>query len=121
MGKPRFKPAELFTNPRYFGRNRYAKAQVPAVLDGPHLAWAWYQHKVVLALKDELFRRRWSVEDFATKLGADLAWLRRKLNGQTPADLGEIFSWAIELGQDILPNIRSLKDIGLNDPIELAT
>jgi len=114
MGKPRFKPAELFTNPRDFGRNRYAKAQVPAVLDGPHLAWAWYQHKVVLALKDELFRRRWTVEDLATNLDADLAWLRRKLNGQTPADLGEIFSWAIELGVDLLPTVRSLADLGIS-------
>jgi hypothetical protein len=113
MGKPRFKPAELFTNPRDFGRNRYAKAQVPAVLDGPRLAWAWYQHQVVLALKDELFRRRWSVEDLATNLGADLAWLRRKLNGQTPADLGEIFSWAILLGVQVLPEIGDLSDLGL--------
>lgn len=113
MGKPRFKPAELFTNPRDFGRNRYAKAQVPAVLDGPHLAWAWYQHKVVLALKDELFRRRWTVEDLATNLGADLSWLRRKLNGQTPADLGEIFSWAILLGVQVLPPIGDLSDLGL--------
>ena len=113
MGKPRFKPAELFTNPRDFGRNRYAKAQVPAVLDGPHLAWAWYQHKVVLALKDELFRRRRTVEDLATNLDADLAWLRRKLNGQTPADLGEIFSWATLLGVQVLPPIGDLSDLGL--------
>jgi hypothetical protein len=32
-----------------------------------------------------------------------VAWLRRKLYGQTPADLGDVMEWSLLIGVDVLP------------------
>jgi hypothetical protein len=41
----------------------------------------------------------------------DEAWLERKLRGQAPADLGEMFEWALRLGVNILPLIQDRSDL----------
>jgi hypothetical protein len=61
----------------------------------------------------ELRRRDLRINDLAQKLGEDYDWLIRKLYGRVPADLGEMFEWALVLGIPVLPtpdedgNVRS--------------
>jgi hypothetical protein len=111
MGRPRFRPAQLFANPRHFGRLRGADPIPTPSLSDAERAWAWYQHQVALALRAELVHRRMSLSDFIVQLDADPAWLSRKLNGQAPADLGEILGWALTLGAQILPPLDSDQDL----------
>jgi len=74
-------------------------------------AWAWYQHRAVLVVFDQLFYRGLSVGDFALGLGADLAWLTRKLHGQTPVSLGDLLEWSMHLGVPVLPSVGSVADL----------
>jgi len=120
MGKPRFRPAQIFANPRHFGRERYAQSLATASIGTPERAWAWYQHCVALAVREELTARSMSVAEFAIAINADEAWLTRKLHGQAPADLGELFEWALYLGVQILPEVNSAADL-LGPSYVLAT
>ena len=111
MGKPRFRPAQVMENPRHFGRSDAAvMVRCPDLTEAEH-AWAWYQHRVALEVLRDLERREISVEQFANQLEEDTAWLTRKLHGQAPADLGEMFEWALRLGVHVLPAIDEVDDI----------
>jgi hypothetical protein len=105
MGSPRFRPAQIFANPRHFGRVKRAVPISTSSLSDSDRAW------VALALREELVHRCLTVADLATQLGSDLAWLTRKLNGQAPTDLGEILGWALLLGPQILPPLDSVRDL----------
>lgn len=107
MGIPRFTPARLFASPRAFGRSKTARPHLPSGLSPVEAAWAWYQHRACLDVQAELAARELSVTDFAEDLGADLAWLTRKLHGQAPASLGDLLEWALYLRVQILPLITS--------------
>ena len=107
MGVPRFTPARLFDSPRAFGRSKSARPISPSGLPPVEAAWAWYQHRACLAVQAELADRELSVADFAQDLGADLAWLTRKLHGQAPASLGDLLDWALYLRVQILPLVTS--------------
>ena len=105
MGAPRFRPASIFENCRDFGRN-------PGALPGPapHLrpgqrAWAIYQHEVATSVLKDLRRRDLRINDLARQLGEDYDWLSRKLYGRVPADLGEMFEWALVLGITVRPTL----------------
>jgi len=111
MGKPRFRPVDVMRNPRHFGRVSWPGPVATANMSNPERAWAWYQHRVALAVTSELAAREMTIEDFAHQLGEDSAWLTRKLHGQTPADLGEIFEWALRLGVQVLPEINDPRDL----------
>jgi len=103
MGKPRFKPADVVVNPRHFGRYAYPTWNDDHGLSQKERAWAIYQHRAALAVTKFLERNEHSIGWLAQKLGEDTAWLTRKLHGQAPADLGDIMSWALELGIEVLP------------------
>lgn len=75
------------------------------------MAWAWFQHRTALAVRAELKARRIQLGVLAEAVSADEAWLERKLRGQAPADLGEMFEWALRLGVNILPPIQDRTDI----------
>jgi hypothetical protein len=53
----------------------------------------------------ELRRRDQRLSDFARQLDEDYDWLIRKLYGRVPADLGEMFEWALCVGVQVLPVI----------------
>lgn len=111
MTKPRFRPAQVVQNPRTFGRDSGA---VPVRVEGwseGEMAWAWFQHRTALAVRAELKARRIQLGVLAEAVSADEAWLERKLRGQAPADLGEMFEWALRLGVNILPPIQDRTDI----------
>jgi hypothetical protein len=113
MGRPRFRPAALFANPRDFGRNASAKPLGVTALSETERAWAWYQHRAAVAVRKALASDKSNPDQFAKQLGEDPDWLSRKLNGQAPADLGEILTWARLLGVDIVPKVESPQDVGL--------
>ncbi len=107
MGTPRFTPARLFADPRDFGRNSVATPVSPPLLDPVQVAWAWFQHRACLATFDQLYFRGLSVTDFAQALDADVAWLTRKLHGQTPVSLGDLLQWSLYFKRSILPGVES--------------
>lgn len=118
MGTPRFIPARLFAEARGFGRNALAEPNTPSVLSPVEVAWAWYQHQACLMVFDQLYYRGVSVGDFALGLGADVAWLTRKLHGQTPVSLGDLLEWSMYLGVSVFPSVGSVVD--LQAPCESA-
>ena len=103
MGKPRFKPAHLYANPRHFARAAKPELASPNPLDPTQTAWAIYQHQAAKAVLEELDATGHTIEQFATGLQENPAWLKRKLFGQTPADIGDIMQWALALGIHIIP------------------
>jgi hypothetical protein len=111
VGTPRFTPARLFADPRDFGRNSLAFPVSPSVLSPVEAAWAWFQHRSCLATFDQLYYRGLSVADFADALSADVAWLTRKLHGQTPASLGDLLDWSLYLEQAVFPSCVNLDDL----------
>ncbi len=111
MGTPRFTPARLFADPRDFGRNSVATPVSPPLLDPVQAAWAWFQHRACLATFDQLYYRGLSVTNFATALDADVAWLTRKLHGQTPVSLGDLLEWSRYFRESVMPPVASLGDL----------
>lgn len=111
MGLPRFTPSRLFANPRDFGRNRIARPHSQSGLSPTQAAWAWFQHRAALAVFEELRARRESLAALAGLLGEDSDWLKRKLYGRAPADLGDVLGWALLLGPQIVPPIDSESDL----------
>jgi hypothetical protein len=111
MGKPRFRPSSLFTNPRDFGRNTHPTWSKTCDLNETDRAWAWYQHRVALEVQHVLAHRGLKIRDLAKQLDKDEVWLQRKLFGHVPADLGEILSLAVACGVEVLPLIDSVGDI----------
>jgi hypothetical protein len=105
MGTPRFHPASIFENRRDFGRNPNARPIFTPELSPGERAWAIYQHQVATLVIRELHRRRHSIMWLTQELGENYDWLIRKLYGRVPADLGEIFEWALCLGVQVLPVI----------------
>lgn len=111
VGKPRFRPAQVVQNHRSFGRDIEA---VPVRVEGwseGEMAWAWFQHRTALAVRAELKARPIPLSVLAVGVNEDEAWLERKLRGQAPADLGEMFEWALRLGVNILPLIQDRSDL----------
>jgi hypothetical protein len=108
MGVPRFRPASIFENPRDFGRSSRGHLVATPQLTSGERAWAWYQHHVALVVRAALVKRRSDLDGLAGEIGCDIGWLRRKLHGQAPADLGEMFEWALVLGAQILPSVEDV-------------
>jgi hypothetical protein len=75
------------------------------------MAWAWYQHQAALAVRAELKARGIPLSFLAIRVNEDESWLERKLRGQAPADLGEMFEWALRLGVNILPLVQDGTDL----------
>jgi len=109
VGTPRFTPARLFADPRDFGRNSVATPVSPPLLDPVQAAWAWFQHRACLATFDQLYYRDLTVTDFANALDADVAWLTRKLHGQTPVSLGDLLQWSLYFEWSVLPGVENFE------------
>jgi len=103
VGKPRFKPARVCSNPRDFARTSQPVWADPCPLTATEAAWSIFQHRAARAALEELRSAGESIADLAGRLGEDPAWLQRKLHGQTPADLGDVMAWALHYGIHILP------------------
>jgi hypothetical protein len=103
VGKPRFKPARVFANPRHFARRSQPAWADPCPLTPTEAAWAIFQHRASRAVLQELRANEKTIEDLAATLGEDPSWLQRKLHGQTPVDLGDVMAWALEFGVHIIP------------------
>jgi len=111
VGKPRFRPSKVFANPRHFGRVLYGEWASPNPLDEVETGWAIFQHRAAHTVLRELDNRNETIDDFARVLGEDVAWLKRNLYGQTPADLGDMIAWAFHLGVDVLPVFDNLAEL----------
>lgn len=111
MGLPRFKPSALFLNPRSFGRHAFIERAQPQTLSDAEAAWAMFQHKAALAVTQELAAAGETIQELATQLGEDPEWLMRKLHGRTPADLGDIMSWVLHYGIQVLPVFDRLSEL----------
>lgn len=61
----------------------------------------------------ELRRQDLGINDLARRLDADHDWLIRKLHGRVPADLGEMFEWALVLGIAVRPTFDEAGDVRL--------
>lgn len=75
------------------------------------IAWAWFQHQTALAVRAELKARGIPLSFLAVGVEENEAWLERKLRGQAPADLGEMFEWSLRLGLHILPLVQDRSDL----------
>jgi hypothetical protein len=114
VGKPRFKPSHVFANPRHFGRTLHGQWAKPNPLNPTETAWAIFQHRAAHTALTTLQQNNQTIDTFATTLGQDLAWLKRNLYGQTPADLGDMIAWAFHLGVDVLPVFDNLSELRLH-------
>ncbi len=111
MGKPRFRPAQLCVNPRDFARAAKPLLANPSHLSQTEIAWAIFQHRAALVVLEELRASGETITDLATNIGADPAWLQRKLHGQAPADLSDVMEWALHFGVHILPVFDSKAEL----------
>lgn len=115
VGVPRFKPARVCANPRHYARVEKPSWAVSSGLSPSEVAWAVFQHRAAFAVLESLKASGLSLEWLASGLREDVAWLRRKLYGQTPADLGDVMGWALLIGVDVLPvfdDSSELKPVG---------
>ena len=113
MTDPRFRPSGVFFNVRDFGRSADPPVNPECLLSDSEVAWALFQHKASFAVLLELRHLKESLSSFATRLGVNELWLKRKLRGHVPADLGEVLSWALVLGVHVLPVIDDSSQISL--------
>ena len=113
MTDPRFRPSGVFLNVRDFGRSKDPPVNPDCLLSESEVAWALFQHKAALAVLLELRHLGESLPSFSTRLGVNELWLKRKLRGHVPADLGEVLSWALVLGVHVLPVIDDQSQISL--------
>ena len=113
MTDPRFRPAGVFLNVRDFSRLADPPVNPDCLLYESEVAWALFQRKVSFAVLLELRHLGESMFSFAARLGVNELWLKRKLRGHVPADLGEVLSWALVLGVHVLPVIDDSSQISL--------
>ena len=83
----------------------------PCPLNPTETAWAIFQHRAAFVVMDELKSTGETLEQFAQRIGEDESWLRRKLHGQTPADLGDVMGWVLAIGVHVLPVFDSLLEL----------
>lgn len=111
VGTPRFRPVEAFSSPRQFGRVVDAAAGERGGMTQTQVAWAMFQHRAACAVREELAARGMSIGELAAEVCEGESWLRRKLHGQVPADLGDVLGWALVLGVHVLPVIDDLREL----------
>ncbi len=111
MASVRFRPVEVVANPRHFGRDPDAQLSTRHTLNPTHTAWALAQHRAAVAVHQELAWRGETYDDLAERLGTSGSWLRRKLTGQVPADLGDVLAWALDLGIQVWPVFHDLREL----------
>ncbi len=111
MAAVRFRPVEVVANPRHFGRDAHAQLSTRHALSPEHAAWALTQHRAAVVVHEELAARNETYDDLADRLGTSGSWLRRKLTGQVPADLGDLLAWTLNLGIQVWPVFNDLFEL----------
>jgi hypothetical protein len=79
-------------NPRDFGRVEHPKWARRSGLTATEKTWAVLQHRAVFVARQAMSPAGLRVEDLAVEVGESPNWLRRKLTGRTPADVGDFIS-----------------------------
>ena len=100
-------------NVRDFGRSKDPPINPDCLLSKSEVAWALFQHKASFSVLLELRHLNESLSSFAARLGVNELWLKRKLRGHVPADLGEVLLWALVLGVHVLPVVSDSRDLVL--------
>lgn len=107
MSRPRFRPVLAVSNPRHFGRVEQPEWAVPCPLGARDRTWAVLQHRAAFVVHTAFASGLLSLDDLAWEVGEAPGWLRRKLTGQVPADVGDLVAWALVLGVDVWPVLES--------------
>lgn len=116
MPGERFSPRQWVEPTSAFGTEEVSTWREPhsadEVLELMHAAWL---HHASLVVNDELAARRMPVEAFGRDLGlsdSQTRRLRRKLNGEFPAQLQDVLLWAAVLNRpDALLSPQGLEDL----------
>ena len=117
MPNPRFRPVVICAKPRQFGRVWDAEWATGHGLDIDQVAWAYAQHRAAFEVRAAM---QWNpltrpdphtIDTLAAELGEAPSWLRRKLTGQVPADVGDMLGWARVLGPQIWPLVEGPGDL----------
>lgn len=107
----KLRPRDLLEAPNIFGRRPDARWLVGPDTPRALLAAAWLQHQAALVVHYETMRRRGGVSGLARQLGADADYLRRKLHGERWATVRDLAEWMVEIGPEVLPEVRSERDL----------
>lgn len=91
------------SNPRQFGRIEHPAWALDSGLTEIELAWARLQHRAAYVAGLALKEQGMTLDDLAARAGESPSWVRRKLTGQVPADIGDLVLWAKVLGVDVWP------------------
>lgn len=117
MSRPRFRPVMICARAREFGRVWLPEWRFDHVLSADEVAWAYVQHRAAFEVRAALGGNAksgvapGSIEALATILGEAPSWLRRKLTGQVPADVGDLLGWARVLGPQVWPLVEGPEDL----------
>lgn len=101
------RPKDFLEAPNSFGKRPDARWIVDPDTPRELLAAAWLQHQAALVLHYEATRRRGGVATLARDLGKNGDYLRRKLHGERWASVRDLAAWMIEVGHEVLPQLRS--------------
>lgn len=97
-------PRHLLTDPSKFGYRDAGWTEEPTdPVARAELAAGYFIHQVVLAARRALAERGMTQKELASRLGVNPETLGRKLRGEAWASIGDVVSWAYELGVDLLP------------------
>jgi hypothetical protein len=110
MALPRFRPVESVRNPRHFGRVEHPEWDESAQLTHVERLWAAVQHQASFVVHQSLLQAGQTYEDLAANVGQSPSWVRRKLTGQVPADVGDLLAWSIACGVDVWPILETLTE-----------
>jgi hypothetical protein len=119
MPRPRFRPAVICKVAREYGRVWQPAWNSGHGLDVDQVAWAYAQHRAAFEVRTAM---EWNpltrpdpytLDTLAGVLGEAPSWLRRKLTGQVPADVGDLLGWARVLGPQVWPLVEGPEDLSL--------
>lgn len=123
MSGPRFRPVEIVVNPRHYGRVWEPEWASDHGLSPSQEAWALAQHRAAFEVHEGM---KWhpltrpnppTLESLAGELGESPSWLRRKLTGQVPADVGDLLGWARLIGPQVWPLVEGPEDLSLGSQL----
>lgn len=119
MPTPRFRPVVICSRSRDFGRTWLPVWRLDHGLAPDQVAWALAQHRAAFEVRAAIGRNALdrtepgSIDVLASLVGEASSWLRRKLTGQVPADLGDLLGWARILGPQVWPLVEGPADLQL--------
>lgn len=97
---PAFVPRELLEVPEFFGEQEEPRWQDAVSFEGAlRLARAREQHELAYVIYCMRLKRDRSVPDVAAMLGLPAANLRRKLQGEVPAQEEDLIAWCWLTGE----------------------